>query len=231
MKFSFSVISALWATAAMAVPSPQLSGCDLSNAPLDLPQGQTALPLPAAPLSFVGVAIGTQNYTCSAAGTFASAGALAELFDISCLSGSPAFSSIQKDLYSLWKLAPSSVSTSQIINLLHLAKTPAILGQHYFVPNPSGAAGLSPKWDFTSQGSTRGNPDAFVVGARVGGLAAPTGPSDIDWLALTNVQGKLASQVYRVDTVGGQPPASCTPGSAPITVKYTSKYYLFGSSL
>ncbi|KAL0959922.1 hypothetical protein HGRIS_011587 [Hohenbuehelia grisea] len=231
MKFSLPLISALCATTAMAAPrSLKLSGCDVSKKTLDLPASQTALPSPAAPLAFVAVAIGTQNYTCSAAGTYASAGALAELFDISCLTGS-SFSKIQKNLYTLWKLAPPSVSTSALIKLLHFTKTPAVLGQHYFVPNPSGAAGLSPKWDFTSQGATKGNKDAFVIAARAGGFAAPTGPSDVDWLALIGVQGKLASQIYRVDTVGGQPPASCTPGSAPIIVKYTSKYYLYGSSL
>ncbi|KDQ31887.1 hypothetical protein PLEOSDRAFT_1034910 [Pleurotus ostreatus PC15] len=108
--------------------------------------------------------------------------------------------------------------------------TPTILGQHYFITNPITGSGLSPKWDFTSQGATKGNPDAFVVGARSGGVPAPTGPQDIDWLFLTGVQGQLADQIYRVDTRGGQPPATCTPGSAPISVKYASKYCKFLST-
>jgi hypothetical protein len=77
-------------------------------------------------------------------------------------------------------------------------------GDHYFITNPVTGSGISPKWDFTH---TKG-PDAFVVGARVGGLTAPTGSKDIDWLQLSNVQGKLTQQIYRVDTRGGQPPTS-----------------------
>ncbi|KAG6869384.1 hypothetical protein C0995_003605, partial [Termitomyces sp. Mi166 len=79
--------------------------------------------------------------------------------------------------------------------------------QHYYVNNPAGT-GISPKWDFTSQGATRGNPNAYVVAAKVVSLAAPTGPHDIDWVQLKAVTGSLATDVYRTDTRGGQPPAS-----------------------
>lgn len=144
-----------------------------------------------------------------------SAGAVAELFDISCLLGTPAFDHIQDLAFNIWKALPSKVTAEKVIELLHLAKTPAILGQHYFITNPITGSGLSPKWDFTSQGATKGNPNAFVVGARSGGVPAPTGPQDVDWLFLTGVQGQLADQIYRVDTRGGQPPA---------TVRSTSLY-------
>jgi hypothetical protein len=80
------------------------------------------------------------------------------------------------------------------------------MGQHYFVTSPSGT-GLSPVWDFRAA-SAQGNPNAFVLGAKVGDLPAPTGSSDVDWLQLKNVSGSLATSVYRVDTRGGQPPAS-----------------------
>lgn len=84
---------------------------------------------------------------------------------------------------------------------------------------------MNPKWDFTSSGTTAGNPDAFVVAARSFGTAAPTGTQDIDWVFLTNIgAGKLADGVYRTDTKLGQPPASCTPGSPTIEVKYAAKY-------
>ena len=87
-----------------------------------------------------------------------------------------------------------------------------IIGQHYFVHNTTGAAGLSPKWDFTSSAFTKNNRNAFVVAAKVNGSAAPTGPQDIDWVSLINVPGKaggeLAKVVYRTDTRLGQPPAN-----------------------
>ncbi|KAF8888604.1 hypothetical protein BD779DRAFT_1623629 [Infundibulicybe gibba] len=102
---------------------------------------------------------------------------------------------------------------------------------HYYVPNPLTGVGVNPKWDFTSQGANAGNPNAFVIAARVAGLSAPTGPSDIDWVSLSALTGELAQEIYRVDTRGGQPPATCTPGSPPIVVKYTAKYWLFGGSV
>ena len=47
-----------------------------------------------------------------------------------------------------------------------------------------------------------------MIGAKAGDLPAPTGPSNIDWLQVKNVQGELANTLYRVDTKGGQPPSS-----------------------
>ncbi|KAJ8502611.1 hypothetical protein ONZ45_g11598 [Pleurotus djamor] len=220
----------LSAIAVFAIPAPKLSGCNISNAKLPLPAGQTGLVPPTSAPSYISVAIGVQNYTCTDAGTFTSAGAVAELFDISCLYGTPAFNSIEDVFYAAWKILPKGISTSQVISLLHLAKTPTVLGQHYFITNPITGSGISPIWDFTSQGATKGNTDAFVVGARLGGLPAPTGSKDVDWLLIGGVQGKLADQIYRVDTVGGQPPASCKPGST-TSVKYASKYWLMGGSI
>lgn len=67
---------------------------------------------------------------------------------------------------------------------------------------------MNPKWDFTSQGAYKGNANAFVVAAKSAGIPAPTGAQDVDWVALKAIQGSLASDVFRVDTRGGQPPAS-----------------------
>jgi hypothetical protein len=75
------------------------------------------------------------------------------------------------------------------------------------VTSPSGT-GISPKWDFTSR-KFAGNATAFVLGAKTGDILAPTDPAtNIDWLQLAAVQGELASEIFRVDTVGGQPPTS-----------------------
>ncbi|KAJ8515026.1 hypothetical protein ONZ45_g7492 [Pleurotus djamor] len=229
---SFSVFALALASVSVvyAAPSLKISGCDISNARINFPEGQTGLAAPAASPSFIGVAIGVQNYTCSDSGTFTSTGAVAELFDISCLVGTSEFNRVQDNFFNVWKLLPKGVTADKVIGLLHLAKTPVILGQHFFITNPLTGVGLSPKWDFTSQGATKGNPNAFVVGARSGGIPAPTGAKDVDWLSLNGVQGGLASQVFRVDTRGGQPPASCAPGST-TSVKYASKYWLMGGSV
>jgi Protein of unknown function (DUF3455) len=128
------------------------------------------------------------------------------LFDIADLVKTTADpSTIVDPAFAAWSAADPSV-TPQNLNIPNLP-SPYILGQHYFITNPISGTGLSPKWDFTSN-ALAGNSSAFVVGAKTGDLPAPTGPSDVDWLMLKAVQGDLASQIYRTDTRGGQPPAS-----------------------
>jgi hypothetical protein len=134
-------------------------------------------------------------------------GAVAELFDISCFYNTSFFDKVSDDAITLWSSAPSSLTISEMIKALSYVKNPIVLGEHYFVTNPVTGTGLSPRWDFTSHAFKR-NHNAFVVGNKVGDLAAPTGSQDIDWLYLTAAQGKLANEVYRTDTRLGQPPAS-----------------------
>jgi len=204
--------------------------CDISGAKLSLPSNQTLLVAPSQGPSFIGLAIGTQNYTCgNTTGTYTNVGAVAELFDVSCLYGEPEFSSLQDIAYTMWKFAPPTAPISQIIEYMQPFHASFVLGQHFFVTSPSGT-GLSPRWDFSSA-ALAGHPDAFVIAAKVGDIPAPTGPPDVDWLSLNKVEGDLATQVFRVNTVGGLPPASCTPGSPLIAVKYASMYWLYGSSV
>jgi hypothetical protein len=168
-------------------------------------------------------------------------GAVAELFDMSCLTGTPLSTTIQNDAFTIWDKAPSSFTTQDIIK--KICRNPIVLGQHYFVPNPKPAAGspaISPKWDFTHD-AKNGNAAAYVIGAKVASLAAPTGNlADVDWLQLKSIDGQLADAIYRVETKGGQSPASvskaghygstsliylqCTTGAPPLSVKYTSQY-------
>jgi len=231
MVLSISLASLLLALPTLALPSVKQC-CNLSNATLPLPSNQTALTeLTSAP-SFVAVAVGAQNYTCNATSlTYYNVGAVAELFDISCLSDTPAFTTIQNDAFGVWDNASPSVTAQDVIK--KLGHNLLILGQHYYVPNPNTTAGnpaISPKWDFTSASEKR-KAEAFVIGAKIGDLPAPTGKSDVDWVQLKKVEGELADTVYRVDTKGGQPPASCTAGAPLLSVKYTAQYWLFGGSV
>ena len=134
---------------------------------------------------------------------------------MSCLSGTPSFSVIQDDAYKLWETAAPSITAQDIIRML--GHDLEILGQHYFVPNPRPSAGgpaISPKWDFTSS-SENGNALAYVIAAKVGDLPAPSGQCDVDWLELKNVEGELATSIYRVATKGGSPPPSvCIAGNS-----------------
>ncbi|KAI0696843.1 hypothetical protein BC835DRAFT_1340949 [Cytidiella melzeri] len=230
MKYA-SLFVALLASTAAVLASPTktratASLCDVSTVTLTIPSSTSGTPL-ASPLSsgpkYIGLAVGTQNYTCGSAGTYTSAGALAELFDISCLPPST-FNGLTTAAYVAWEAAPASVTPQDIIDALAGAGSPEVLGQHYFITNASG--GLSPKWDFTSA-SMAGNPNAYVVGVRTGDIPAPTDPTvNVDWLSLSNGGGELAEQIFRVQTRGGQPPSSmqCAPGSAEIYVRYTAQY-------
>lgn len=139
--------------------------------------------------------------------TFRSTGAVAELFDISCLPKST-FDAIADLAFDTWKYAPSVITALDLVNTLAPLKPVFVLGQHYFIINPLTGSGLSPKWDFTSA-SEAGHADAFVVGAKTGDVPAPSdADANVDWLSLKGVEGDLASAVYRMDTRGGQPPTS-----------------------
>ena len=136
-----------------------------------------------------------------------SVGTVAQMFDITSLYGTPEFLQIQDDAYSIWSDYPSTDPLElELAVQLSDEFDIDIIGQYYFIDGPSGS--LSPKWDFTSSGSTAGNPDAFVVATKVGGIPAPTGGQDIDWVELKGVEGKLASEIFRVYTHAGQPPSS-----------------------
>ncbi|KAF7359913.1 hypothetical protein MVEN_00717200 [Mycena venus] len=191
---SFQLIPLFFAFAAPLVSAgPPLfvrkyEGCDTSKAVMDLPPNQTTLVAPATAPLFVLLGVGVQNYTCSGT-TFASIGAVASLFDISCLAGTSKFASIQNTAFNVWDHVPSSVPSTAIGPLVG---APYLDGFHYFVTSP----------------------------LRHGYLAQMG-------FHLYRVAGDLASQVFRIDTVNGQPPTSCVAGSPPISVKYTSKYYLF----
>ncbi|KAH9941596.1 uncharacterized protein BXZ73DRAFT_88107 [Epithele typhae] len=230
-----SLISSLAAFAA-STPSNtgrgRVSSCSLRTLKLDFPANQTTLVAPTQPPKLLGLAFGVQNYTCSSAGTYTSTGAVAELFDAACMSTKSNFGTVQNDLFSLWDGTSEDVTIQDAISELAGMHLPGVLGQHYFVTNPKTGTGVSPKWDFTSA-RFQGNKDAFMIGAGNGSLPSPTDPSkDVAWLHVVNVQGKLSDVVFRYDTVGGQPPKSCTAGTdADISVKYASKYVFYGGQV
>ncbi|KAK7681368.1 hypothetical protein QCA50_015459 [Cerrena zonata] len=225
----YSVLATvLFATLALAVPTFKLNGCDVSKANMSLPSGQTLLVAPTdTKPRFISIGVGVQNYSCSTTHTYTSIGAVAELFDISCLSPSQ-FTQATDMFNDIWEKTPKGVTAEQVIKGLSLVGTPSVLGQHYFVTNPITGSGLSPKWDFTSA-SLKGKSNAFAVAAKIGNVPASS-PSNIDWLSLNVTQGDLAKHIFRVETRGGQPPASCNPDSPPISVKYVSQYWLYGGS-
>jgi len=212
--------SALAAPTGIQPPFPtplKFTGCPITALP-DIPANQTLVSLTAGlKTQFVGLGMGVQNYTCSAAGTYVTAGAVATLYDVSCLVNTPLFKQLPSMAYAVsQRVAATAAITKQ------LGGPPIKLGEHIFVPNPNGVAGaISPFFDLTSSQKT----PSSVLAAKVGDLPAPTGKDDVDYLELKRISGTIGAQVFRLDTKAGTPPASCTPGSPLISVPYAANYW------
>ncbi|KAL5537059.1 hypothetical protein ACEPAF_882 [Sanghuangporus sanghuang] len=214
------VSAVLASPAARTLPIP--GDCNITSAKPDLPSGQTNITVPSGQVpEKITLGVGVQNYTCTDAGTYTSAGAVATLFDISCIYDTSQYSTITKVAYDIWNAIPNN-EISNVVETF-VKKAFPVFADHYFITSPSGT-GISPVFDARAT-SHKGDPNAFILAARTGDLAAPTGNQDIDWLQLSNVQGDLAKTVLRIDTQRGQPPSSCTPGSELISVKYTAAYW------
>lgn len=203
--------------------------CPVSNATLTLPQGQTALTLPQGSPVFIGVAMGTQNYTCDSTGKNTTYnGAFAKLFDISCFVNTPMFAGIQDKVFEAVGDAKGQDLIDKVLSVVPTC--PMGLGDHFHIANPvPGATGLSPVWDFRTA-VKKDDPNGYITAKEAGTLDSPAGPSNIKWVRLDNIGGQfggsLASTVMRVDTKGGQPPSTCKPGEQIIT-PYATKYWLF----
>lgn len=198
--------------------------------------------------------------TCDAFDILSSTGAVAKLYDISCLyhSSPELFDTIQEPIYEAWVNVSTEITVQKITAQEITAVIPTLLSpevvqaNHYFIPNPVGT-GLAPVWDFRTTQRFSGKSDAAFVGIGVASVVPPVDPRDnINWLRVGKISGDIADEVYRTDTVGGQPPTSvsllllrvrerrsliagppqCTYGKTKdISVKYTSKYLFFGGSL
>ncbi|KAI5195870.1 hypothetical protein E4T39_08026 [Aureobasidium subglaciale] len=186
------------ATASLALPTP--SAANQNTVPLN------GLPAPdTLSLKYITLGVGTQNYSCSAAGAVPTAiGAVADLYDASLLM-SPSKASL------IPSFAAVAYSTKTWFDL-------PTLGHHWF-----SAAGV-PTFDTESRG--------FLSAKKVAGVAAPKGciGSSIDWLYLQD-DGRGVSKnvqaVYRVETAGGNPPATCSKAGV-VKVPYAAEYWFYG---
>lgn len=211
---------------ASVFPLPNIANCPVSSDVLSLPSG-LSIPDGQAPVN-IALGVGVQNYTCTD-GKYTyvvsdalshesvllnfyrrSAGAVAELYDISCLYDTPAFATVQDDFFRL----PSFLKNT-IQNIAE--RTRLFLGHHYFITNPLTGTGISPKFAQAKDGGA-----VFTILAKDAGVSAPSGPENVDFLQLSSIDGTWAKSVFRVDTKAGQPPATCTSGT--LSVPYTAKY-------
>jgi hypothetical protein len=156
-------------------------------------------------------------------------GAVAQIFDISCLNNQSIFADVAVVAFNAWSEAHMSITAQELKSLdlpfnglsYGILNENSLLGLHFFVKNDSAITGI-PAWDFSA---SQNNSDAFVDVAAFEKLPAPQNVTDVPWLQVHGTTGNLATSVYRLFTRGGQPPASCGPQDPQdISVKYTSQY-------
>ncbi|TLD24875.1 hypothetical protein PspLS_05658 [Pyricularia sp. CBS 133598] len=195
--------------------------CDLSSVQLPrVPGSKEPMPLPGAgyKLKHVALGRGTQNYTCSpnnATAIPAAAGAVATLFDASCIASAyPALLTelsrvtVNFNLTDLNTLAPSNLLVS---------------GHHYFAPNIT-----VPYFDLGPLGSCMAAKNASEPAPADAGKGQGGEPA-VPWLKLTTREGATGDlqEVYRVGTAGGSPPATCKDMPATFEVQYTAQYWFY----
>jgi len=165
---------------------------------------------------------------------FVATGAVAEIFDISCLAStrSKLVSTIHNDLFNFWNSSRAgSVTIQQLIETLpNVVPANLILSQHYFIRNAAG--GISPVWDFRATQKFKGVENAVFVGRALANIPDVNPTKNIPWLHIGKVSGDISDEIYRIYTVGGVAPSSCVSGTTKdISVKYTSQYWFYGGSL
>ena len=186
--------------------------CDVSTA--KMPSAPEALAPPAEGLQVSSVVVGrgTQNYTCDAGNANAepaAAGAVATLFDASCVAA----------LYpDLLDRIPGMALRFNLSDPEQLGASPLpVVGVHYF------SAKTTPFFDigngvevFTKKAADTPAPATAAVGQR--------GESAVAWLKLDAVEGTTGNvkEVYRVTTAGGAPPKTCENMPETFEVEYAT---------
>jgi len=192
------------------------SMCNLASAkmpntsPIALPD-----PSPGLTLSHIAIGRGTQNYTCSNDTAIPSAtGAVATLFNVTCLAGPyPQLLSVMPEI-ALRFPVPDPTNVLSPANLF-------LSGHHYF------SDVTTPVFSLNTNAHSWG-----TVGCkRLNGTDAPNKAKDVPWLKLSSKtrDGCTISEVYRLNTAGGQPPATCKGQPKEITVQYAAEYWMWSN--
>lgn len=187
------------------------------QSPVDTRSAPTPLPPPSSGLVLTHVAIGrgTQNYTCansSAQAAPVQVGALASLFNATCLVAPyPQLLSTIPGIALEFPI-PDSSDTNSPANIL-------LSGHHYFTDSTTAFFNLNTTLhDWGSVACKKSNSSS-----------SPDPTMDVPWLKLTSksAAGCTISEVYRLNTAGGIPPATCDGQPAHIQVQYSAEYWFW----
>lgn len=242
MRFFTSTLPllALVAPAALAAPvenvNAEIQNIEERAASTALTKVQlptNTLPAPAAGLvlRWIGLGVGTQNYTCATADSTAvpaSAGAVATLYDISALNNDPLASMKIPSMSSL-ALGASMVSKSVLEMYLRAMGYNKALGEHFFNET------MTPTFHLSKLKNPVPAPELFSK--KVANMPAPAtackgtkGEGAVDWLYLEDVGTSISGvkAVYRVETAGGKAPATCAGQKSTVNVPYAAQYWFYG---
>ncbi|KAI9791409.1 MAG: hypothetical protein M1816_003977 [Peltula sp. TS41687] len=217
----FEAVGKKFAKAREAPNFPGAPPCDLSKAMM--PIAPTPLPPPSDGLTLTHVAIGrgTQNYTCApGASKPVAAGALAKLYNATCTAAT------YPDLLALVPNAVLSFNTPSDDDKTMSPSSLFLSGHHYF-PDPT-----TPVFDMGTKKDFYG----FAVCAKSAQSPAPpdapkgpNGLGSVPWLKLGDKGGSSGiKEVYRVNTAGGVPPATCDDHQGDFQVDYAAEYWFYG---
>ncbi|KAK4114918.1 hypothetical protein N656DRAFT_767044 [Canariomyces notabilis] len=199
--------------------------CDLSK--VSLPEAAAGLPPPSPGLVLKHIAIGrgTQNYTCDVSNATAvpqAVGAVATLYNASCIVAT------NPDLAGT--LAKAAMHFNPSENAVTQQLVPSNLGAsgvHYFKDATTAFFNLDafPTWKIGEIPCGKNASIPAPVGAPKGLNNEPA----VAWLKLLAKSGATGGleEVYRVETIGGSPPASCRGMPAQFEVQYATEYWFY----
>jgi hypothetical protein len=202
----------------VSTPNPFALSTDTNlntTAPTPLPPVSAGLTL-----KHVGIGRGTQNYSCTANATAApvSLGAVATLYNATCIASTyPDLLAQLPNVALQFNLTSADQATLSPSNL-------AISGHHYF------SNSTTPTFDLNTASMQLG----FAPCSKNNTVSAPSGASvgqgdvgfgAVTWLKLVTRVGTTGNleEIYRVNTAGGNPPATCAGMPATFEVEYAAE--------
>lgn len=179
-------------------------------------------PSPGLTLKHVAIGRGTQNYTCDLANATATpqlVGAVATLFNASCVASSyPDLLNILPKLALQFNLTAGEDARMGPTDL-------SISGKHFFTNITTPFFNLdTDQYQIGEASCTKKNQTNPPTDAPTG----QQGEAAVAWLRLTTLNGSTGDlqEVYRVQTAGGSPPATCQGAQSAFEVQYSAQYVL-----
>lgn len=187
------------------------------NATLPPPTGLT--------LKYITVGHGVQNYTCSSPSADVvpkAIGALATLYDVTSLALlNPDLASSLPALAASHPLTSSFIVPNTPLSLPDVGTFP-VLGGHFF------NADATPVFDLFTTGTRIFSKVAQKIKAPKQANRGLEQTGAVDWLALVAKEGSVGlSEVFRVETAGGNPPVNCAGAGAVVSVPYAAAYHFY----